>query len=69
MFADMCIRILLAVWALLFLAACDDRSTVDTGDIAPSGTYSIDPGHAYITFYYLHQCLSFPLLRATEIDG
>jgi len=63
------IRIHLAICVLLFLAACGDRSTVDTGGIVPSGTYAIDPGHTYITFYYLHQGLSFPLLRATEIDG
>ena len=35
----------------------------------PSGTYAIDKTHAYITFSYLHQGLSYPLLRATDVDG
>ena len=35
----------------------------------PSGTYAIDPGHTYVTFSYQHQGLSFPLLRATEVNG
>jgi polyisoprenoid-binding protein YceI len=35
----------------------------------PSGIYAIDRTHAYITFSYLHQGLSYPLLRATDIDG
>lgn len=35
----------------------------------PSGVYAIDRTHAYITFSYLHQGLSYPLLRATDVDG
>lgn len=35
----------------------------------PSGDYAVDKTHAYITFSYLHQGLSYPLLRATRVDG
>ena len=35
----------------------------------PSGVYAIDKGHTYVTFSYLHQGLSYPLLRATNVDG
>lgn len=35
----------------------------------PSGIYAVDRTHAYVTFSYLHQGLSYPLLRATAIDG
>ena len=35
----------------------------------PSGTYAIDPAHTYVVFSYLHQNLSYPLLRMTDIDG
>ena len=35
----------------------------------PSGTYSVDPSHTYVTISYLHQGLSYPLLRATETAG
>ena len=35
----------------------------------PSGTYAVDPTHAYVTFSYLHQGLSYPLIRATALDG
>lgn len=35
----------------------------------PSGSYAVDKTHAYITFSYLHQGLSYPLLRATRVDG
>ncbi len=34
-----------------------------------SGVYSIDPMHSYLTFSYLHMGYSYPLLRATGIDG
>lgn len=35
----------------------------------PSGTYAIDPGHTYVTFSYRHQGLSYPLLRAIDVNG
>lgn len=35
----------------------------------PSGDYALDRTHAYVTFSYLHQGLSYPLLRATDVDG
>lgn len=35
----------------------------------PSGTYAVDKTHAYLTFSYLHQGLSYPLIRATALDG
>ncbi|MDX1482441.1 MAG: YceI family protein [Woeseiaceae bacterium] len=35
----------------------------------PSGVYAVDPGHAYVTFSYEHQGLSYPLLRAVEVNG
>lgn len=31
--------------------------------VAPSGTYDVDKGHAYIVFTYVHQGYSKPLLR------
>jgi len=35
----------------------------------PSGTYALDQTHTYVTFSYLHQGLSHPLLRAVGVDG
>jgi len=35
----------------------------------PSGVYAVDKNHTYLTFSYLHQGLSYPLLRATGING
>lgn len=35
----------------------------------PSGTYAVDKTHTYVTFSYLHQGLSYPLIRATGVDG
>lgn len=35
----------------------------------PSGLYAVDPGHAYVTFSYKHQGLSYPLLRAVDVNG
>ncbi|MEM6414492.1 MAG: YceI family protein [Pseudomonadota bacterium] len=36
---------------------------------AESGTYASDPGHAYITFSYLHQGYSKPFLRWRKWDA
>lgn len=58
-----------AVIALFALTSCSDNAAVDTTGDIPSGTYAVDPSHAYVTFYYLHQGLSFPLLRATAVAG
>ena len=59
----------LAILALL--AACGQDAPVDDGGVLgiPSGTYAIDKSHTYVTFSYFHQGLSYPLLRATGIDG
>ena len=60
---------------LCCVAACGDGGG-EQGDAAannglgiPSGTYAVDPAHAYLTFSYLHQGLSYPLIRATSVDG
>ena len=60
---------LTTAWALL--AACGQGELVDDGGVLgiPSGTYAIDKSHTYVTFSYFHQGLSYPLLRATGIDG
>ena len=62
-------KTILAVFAAALLAGCGDSEPVDSGNGVPGGTYAVDPSHAYVTFYYLHQDLSFPLLRATAING
>lgn len=64
---------------LLFVAASlisctetDEPSEPGVGDDGfgvPSGIYAVDQSHTYLTFSYLHQGLSYPLLRATGIDG
>jgi len=61
------IIIALAALALSGCGSSDSGST--SGDSVPSGAYSIDPSHTYLTFSYLHQGLSYPLLRATNING
>ena len=55
----------------LLLSACGQgEPTVDGGLLGiPSGTYAVDKSHTSVTFSYFHQGLSYPLLRATEIDG
>jgi len=35
----------------------------------PTGIYSVDKMHTYLTFSYLHLGYSYPLLRVTGIDG
>ena len=61
------ITIALSALVLSGCGASDSGST--SGDSVSSGTYAIDPSHTYVTFSYLHQGLSYPLLRATSIDG
>jgi polyisoprenoid-binding protein YceI len=60
--------------ALSFLlTACgqaDDPQERSVGELGiPSGTYAVDKSHTYVVFSYLHQDLSYPLLRMTDIDG
>ena len=57
--------------ALTLLAACGQGGPADDGGVLgiPSGTYAVDKSHTYVTFSYFHQGLSYPLLRATGIDG
>ena len=58
-------------WLLLCCAFVAGSALAQGGaglDI-PSGVYAIDKGHTYVTFSYLHQGLSFPLLRAVDVDG
>ena len=59
------------VAALVALAACGQGGSTDDGGVLgiPSGTYAVDKSHTYVTFSYFHQGLSYPLLRATSIDG
>ncbi len=52
------------------LAGCGQSEPPPAADgSVPSGTYAIDKNHTYITFSYMHQGLSYPLLRATGVDG
>lgn len=66
-----CRNCLILAAALALLAACGQGVPVDDGGVLgiPSGTYAIDKSHTYVTFSYFHQGLSYPLLRATGIDG
>ena len=66
--------ILLKLVAVAFLiAGCGQSEQPPTpaegGLGIPSGTYAVDKSHTYIVFSYLHQNLSYPLLRMTDIDG
>jgi polyisoprenoid-binding protein YceI len=56
---------------LAMLAGCGPVGPTDDGGVLgiPSGTYAVDKSHTYVTFSYFHQGLSYPLLRATGIDG
>lgn len=55
------------------LAACgpteQSQEQIEGGLGIPSGTYAVDKSHTYVVFSYLHQDLSYPLLRMTGIDG
>jgi len=54
----------------LAITGCGSSDTESvSGDRVPSGTYAIDQSHTYVTFSYLHQGLSYPLLRATNVNG
>lgn len=57
---------------LACIAGCGQSEAPVSGDGAipiPSGVYAADTSHTYVTFSYMHQGLSYPLLRATEING
>jgi polyisoprenoid-binding protein YceI len=64
-----CPRITVALAALVLSGCGPDNTDSTSGESVPSGTYSVDPSHTYVTFSYLHQGLSYPLLRATSING
>ncbi|MGF1543687.1 MAG: YceI family protein [Parvularculaceae bacterium] len=49
-------------------AAAQDAAPVDPAG-AVSGKYKSDPGHAYISFTYLHQGYSRPILRWRDWTG
>lgn len=56
---------------ILLMSACGQgEPPTDAGLLGiPSGTYAVDKSHTSVTFSYFHQGLSYPLLRATDIDG
>ena len=56
------------VAAFIVVSACGQGDSGSDYGI-PSGIYSVDPSHTYVTFSYLHQGLSYPLLRATGTAG
>jgi polyisoprenoid-binding protein YceI len=59
-------RLAAAVLALAFFSP----ASLAAGSVdIPSGVYAIDKGHTYVSFSYLHQGLSYPLLRAVDVDG
>lgn len=61
----------LAIAVMTLMSACGQGEAVDDGGVLgiPSGTYAVDRSHTYVSFSYFHQGLSYPLLRATSIDG
>ncbi len=62
----------IAATAALVIVGCgqnDNPVTDSGGDGAPSGRYAVDRLHTYLSFSYLHQGLSYPLLRATDVMG
>ncbi|MGI9203089.1 MAG: YceI family protein [Woeseiaceae bacterium] len=66
-------RILIAASiAASWLAGCG-QSEPPAGEAGsksvPSGIYAVDRLHTYLSFSYLHQGLSYPLLRATDVMG
>ena len=61
-------RIIACIATSVLLNACGHGESATAYGV-PSGTYSVDPAHAYVTFSYLHQGLSYPLLRATRTAG
>jgi polyisoprenoid-binding protein YceI len=66
------LKLISLAFLLPLLAACGKTESPQVGEgpvPIPPGTYAIDRNHSYVTFSYMHQGLSFPLLRATDIDG
>lgn len=59
--------------SIFLLTACGQAENVQEEAVGglgiPSGTYAVDKSHTYVVFSYLHQDLSYPLLRMTDIDG
>ncbi len=64
-------RLFFALVVAVFVTSCSQSENPSTGnsDGVPSGVYAIDREHTYLTFSYLHQGLSYPLLRATDVMG
>lgn len=56
---------------LTAVAEATETSAVDAVDLssAPSGAYSLDKGHGYISFTYMHQGYSKPMLRWRDWDS
>lgn len=65
-------KLFIAALAALFIVGCGESENPATGnadDGVPSGIYAVDRPHTYLSFSYLHQGLSYPLLRATDVMG
>jgi len=59
-------RVAAAILVLAFVAP----ASLAAGSVdVPSGVYAVDRGHTYVSFSYLHQGMSYPLLRAVDVDG
>ena len=60
------------IFAFLFVACGQGEQPQEqaAGGLGiPSGTYAVDQSHTFVVFSYLHQDLSYPLLRMTDING
>ena len=55
--------------SLLFGCGQGEQSQLAADGSTPTGIYAIDGNHTYVTFSYMHQGLSYPLLRATDVNG
>lgn len=63
------LRALAPVAGALVFVACSGPANSQPSDSDASGEYSIDKEHAYISFDYLHQGLSRPVLRWRSWDA
>lgn len=59
----------LATAGLLSLSALNAQAEEANISAAPAGIYVSEPGHAYITFQYLHQGYARPTLRWNEFTA
>jgi len=64
-------RVIFVAIVALCVAGCGqgENPMEGSGDGVPSGVYAVDREHTYLSFSYLHQGLSYPLLRATDVMG